>query len=525
MSHFNFEKTVNELTRLDGPLQKAPLMRWQRKAKEADLRLTMPSASGDVSCVLSPSKPRSAKTPATPLSAKLPCHTFTPCKTPKSAALTKTPRKTPMKSYGDRFIPNRSTTNFEMGHYALTRKKESADANEEEEDSDVYQQLLNSALTNGVDPHKAKILSYKGKAPPQAEGISNNLKVLYSSVKCAGPKVNPTRQVPKVPERILDAPDLRDDYYLNLLDWSHRNLLLVALGNAVYLWNATEGSISQLCELPYADDYFSSIRCIEKGDYVALGTSSGSVMLFDIGTEKHIRTMSGHSARVGALDWNTFILSSGSRCGAIHHHDVRVAEHHVGTLSSHTQEVCGLKWSPDKRYLASGANDNMLYIWNATLGHDIKPLYSLSEHQSSVKAISWCSWQPSLLASGGGLADRYIRFWNMSTGTCLNAVNTHSQVCSILWSKEHRELISGHGYSQNQLSLWKYPSMSKVADLMGHSARILYMALSPDGTTVASAGADETIRLWKCFENIKQAKAPTKTSGETSTLSILKKIR
>lgn len=32
-------------------------------------------------------------------------------------------------------------------------------------------------------------------------------------------------------------------------------------------------------------------------------------------------------------------------------------------LTSHVMEVCGLKWSPDKRYLASGGNDNQVIVW------------------------------------------------------------------------------------------------------------------------------------------------------------------
>ena len=104
-----------------------------------------------------------------------------------------------------------------------------------------------------------------------------------------------------------------------------------------------------------------------------------------------------------------------------------------------------------------------------------------------------------LMRGAGGTADRHIRFWNTTTGTCLNAIDTKSQVSALLWNKEHREIISAHGFSNNQLSIWKYPTLSKVTDLNGHSQRVLAMAISPDGTTVLSAAADETLRFWKCF--------------------------
>ena len=87
-----------------------------------------------------------------------------------------------------------------------------------------------------------------------------------------------------------------------------------------------------------------------------------------------------------------YILFSGSRSGAIHHHDVRVAEHHVGTLLGHTQEVCGLKWSPDGKFLASGGNDNLLNIWGAQAGSPLSeetPLHTFSQHQAAVKVTSF----------------------------------------------------------------------------------------------------------------------------------------
>ena len=82
-----------------------------------------------------------------------------------------------------------------------------------------------------------------------------------------------------------------------------------------------------------------------------------------------------------------WFLLSGSRSGAIHHHDVRVASHHVGSLLGHNQEVCGLEWSPDGKLLASGGNDNVLNIWahGGAAQLDTNPLHILTHHQAAVK--------------------------------------------------------------------------------------------------------------------------------------------
>ncbi len=65
-----------------------------------------------------------------------------------------------------------------------------------------------------------------------------------------------------------------------------------------------------------------------------------------------------------------------------------------------------------------------------------------------------------------------------------------SQVCSLMFSKVSQELISTHGYQNNEINLWKMPSMSKVATLTGHTSRVLYLAMSADGSTVVTGAGD-----------------------------------
>jgi cell division cycle 20-like protein 1, cofactor of APC complex len=87
---------------------------------------------------------------------------------------------------------------------------------------------------------------------------------------------------------------------------------------------------------------------------------------------KRLRVMEGHHARVGTMAWNSHILSSGSRDRVILNRDVRAKDAFMSKLAGHKQEVCGLKWSPDSNQLASGGNDNKLFIWSPT--HNSEPI-------------------------------------------------------------------------------------------------------------------------------------------------------
>lgn len=81
---------------------------------------------------------------------------------------------------------------------------------------------------------------------------------------------------------------------------------------------------------------------------------------------------------------------------------------------------------------------------------------------------------------------------------------------SLIWSPHSKEILSTHGYPDNNISLWAYPSLTKIYDVPAHDHRVLASALSPDGCTVATGAGDENLKFWKIWE----PKATKKGSDE-----------
>ena len=227
------------------------------------------------------------------------------------------------------------------------------------------------------------------------------------------------RVVPSAADRILDAPGLRADFYLNILDWSRGNVLAVALDATVYLWAAATATIRELLTVPEGA-YVSALRFIDEdgGQYLGVGLSTGAVEIWDTGKLARVRTIVYHTARVACLAWHAHLLASGSRDGHLLVSDVRARDHaKVALRAAHAYEICGLQWSPDGKWLASGGNDNVVNVWTRA-GALVR---RLDQHTAAVKALAWCPAKPDLLATGGGSQDRCIRIFNVATGAMMAA--------------------------------------------------------------------------------------------------------
>ena len=352
------------------------------------------------------------------------------------------------------------------------------------------------------------------------------------------------RKIPKTPFRVLDAPNLIDDYYLNLLDWGKENIIAVALSDEIYLWNDTKAKASLLMTYTnnnsisedISNNIITSLSWMENGINLGIGLPDGIIQLWDINKKIKIREIFAHNNRVSCLSWNNNILSSGSKDRYIKNFDIRIKVPEISKIKKHKQEVCSLKYSIEGDLLASGGNDNMAYIWdirnlknnifnflfneNTNNPYEIKP-YSINNlHQAAVKAMNWCPWKRHVLGTGGGSKDKSIKIYSCDCNKLIKNINTGSQVCSLIWNEKEKEIISSHGFNKNQIIIWNYEKSKKICELKGHMNRVLYMTKSPDENVICSGSGDETLRFWKINEDKKRINKYNEEDEMTSNILI-----
>ena len=321
--------------------------------------------------------------------------------------------------------------------------------------------------------------------------------------------------------KVLDAPGLIDDFYLHLLSWSKKDIISVALGSDLYLLYNQSHKVKMLNSFLFTQ--ICSCSFLEDPSFLALGLNNGELRMFDIEKEKELITVPAYTERLSVIETIPLqenIFTTGSKDSMIKSFDKRQKMKPVQIFKGHKQEICGIKWSPDGKTLASGSNDNKLIIWK--IGYN-KPFHIFNNaHSSAIRALDWSHQKYNFLGTGGGIQDRTIKVWNCTTMEEVNSIDTESQICNLSFSKKDNEIVTTHGFTDNLVNIWKledeYKSMKLVESLKGHKNRVLYLATSPNLKTIATGSGDETIRLWNVFSSKKEIDINSKLNTDTFSI-------
>ncbi|KKP07074.1 WD domain-containing protein [Trichoderma harzianum] len=306
-----------------------------------------------------------------------------------------------------------------------------------------------------------------------------------------------TRGIQLTCARVLDAPDLRDDFYCSVLAYSpNSQKLAVGLGNILYIWSkgsgprAIHGSAASHVWLTSVS--FSSVqggKCI-----LAIGRSDGTLVLkstydalprFQVQQPFPVSCVSWRPITTPRPSRNPFNpgiavqtedLVIGDDTGVIYYYVVEwpmgwevTRDTWPGTIyliakvSLHSQQICGLSWSPNGRFFASGGNDNLCCLFDTdTSARPARPssmairrLGPGSEkhrwiHKAAVKAIAFCPWREGLVATGA-----------------LATIAVSAQVTALIWSSTRREIAATFGYTEPEhpyrIAVFSWPECRQVA--------------------------------------------------------------
>ncbi|KAI0010054.1 WD40 repeat-like protein [Xylariaceae sp. FL0662B] len=335
------------------------------------------------------------------------------------------------------------------------------------------------------------------------------------------------RTIPNAPFKVLDAPGLRDDFYCSIMAYSRsRNTLAVGLGNLLYGWSESSGVTllnagrkdgSWLTSVAFSSD--EGGKCI-----LAFGRSNGALSLMSLFDSLLPRFDAQQPAPVACLSWRPTVTTRPSanpnNPGVLVKTEdlLEVARGNwpgamtlIARIRVHTQQICGLAWSPNGAQFATGSNDNMCCLFdtekiidagpaassavsltvspssnstnkpsssrrsNATSESAAATTASLSlaeacdpftaepiavrhftagserhrwRHAAAVKAIAFCPWRAGLIATGGGSNDKCIHFYHGASRAALATIAVAAQVTSLIWSTTRREIAATFGYAQ-----------------------------------------------------------------------------
>lgn len=208
----------------------------------------------------------------------------------------------------------------------------------------------------------------------------------------------PEKAVPSIAFRVLDAPRLKDDFYCSVLAYSYTcRTLAVALTHRVYLWTEQHGVRYPPLAPARAANYVSSLAFSSDSGakaILAIARNSGHITLWSLFEQKARfevphpwaacavawrpittqRRVAGHAQSVECED-----LLVGDDSGCLYYYSVHWPDFATGSmtlltkLDAHSQNICGLAWSPDGKTFTSGGNNNSALTFE--VDHVLKDIF------------------------------------------------------------------------------------------------------------------------------------------------------
>lgn len=271
------------------------------------------------------------------------------------------------------------------------------------------------------------------------------------------------------------------------------DLLLLTFGPDGSLWSLEEPGVLRhwtATGKPLETHYLSDLEtlwCFSR-DARFLASGSDDLTLWDASSGNVLTALSQESWLTAlALGHDSTLLATGHDDGSVHCWDL-TGHSTLHTFRNHSTGISAVAFSSDGKLLASAGEDRVISIWEVATG---KLVGTLLGHTDRIPALAWHPRRPVLVSAGW---DTTARVWDAVKLEPMILLNSHgAQVTALAFSPSGKLLACGD--SNFKATVWDFDHKKALQTLSGPTAEIRSLAFAPDDTTLAGTG-DRIIHLW-----------------------------
>ena len=237
------------------------------------------------------------------------------------------------------------------------------------------------------------------------------------------------------------------------------------------------------------------------GEMIATGLRDGRIVFLDSTDLSNIGGLK-HNGEVNSLAFSPDggLLAAGvaeAGNGMVYIWDV-ATQAIIRSFWAHPYSVPGMAFSPTGQFLATGAVDRSVKVWQVSNGQHIETLPQdgqgtsvMFSNDGSLLATAMCALSDANLDCLRG----EVWLWNVPDWSLIRTLSGPVDWVEAVALSPETALVAG-GSRDFAVYLWRLRDAALLRTLVGHSEGVTALAFSPDGRFLATGSDDETVILW-----------------------------